>query len=69
MYGEILDPGIKSYRPRVALAVFSSPGLSAIGQWGWDFHTIRGGDAPGKLGFRPLVVDVVDVWNDWPFFW
>ena len=61
MYGGISDPGMRYYRPRVALAFFSSPSQSTIGRWGWGFHTVRGGFDPGEHRFRPRVVGVVDV--------
>ena len=38
-----------------------SPSQSAITQWGWGFHTLRGGIAPGDLRFRLRVVGVVYV--------
>ena len=67
-----------------------SPSQSAITQWGWGFHTLRGGIDPGSmipsqsaitlwgwgfhtlrgrirledLHFRPRVVGVEEVWND-----
>ena len=63
MYQDISDPGIGSYRPRVALALFSSPSQSAISRWGWGFHTVRGGFDPGDHRVRPRVVGVVDSWN------
>ena len=37
---------------------------SAITQWGWGFHTLRGGIDPGDLRFRPRVVGVVEIWKD-----
>ena len=37
------------------------PSRSAITQWGWGFHTLRGGIDPGDLRFRPRVVGVVEV--------
>ena len=40
-----------------------SPSQSAITQWGWGFHTLRGGIDPGDLRFRPRVVEVVDRWK------
>ena len=33
-------------------------------EWGWGFHTLRGGIDPGDLHFRPRVVGVVDVRMD-----
>ena len=38
-----------------------SPSQSAITQWGWGFHTVRGGIDPGDLRFRPLVFEVVEI--------
>ena len=64
MYGGISDPGMGSYRPQVALDLFSSPGQLAIGRWGWDFHTVRGGVDPEDHRFRLQVVGVLDVWRD-----
>ena len=49
------------YRPRVVLALFSSPSLSAIDRRGWGFHTVRGGVDPGDHRFRPQVFGFVDV--------
>ena len=40
------------------------PSQSAIGQWDWGFHTVRGGVDPGDHCFRPQVVGVVKVWKD-----
>ena len=40
------------------------PSQSAITQWGWGFHTLRGGIDPGNLRFRPRVVGDLDVWRD-----
>ena len=37
---------------------------SATSQWGWGFHTLRGGIDPGNLRFRPQVVEVVEIWKD-----
>ena len=37
---------------------------TAITQWGWAFHTLRGGIDPGDLRFRRGVVGVVDTWKD-----
>ena len=59
MYGGIYDPGMGPCRPRVTLALLSSPSQSAIGRRGWGFLTVRGGDHR----FRPWVVGVVDVWK------
>ena len=38
--------------------------LGFSSQWGWGFHTVRGGIDPGDHHFRPRVVGVVDVWRD-----
>ena len=64
VYGGIYDPGMGSYRPQVALDIFSSPSQSTIGRWGWGFHTVRGGFDPGDHRSRPQVVGAVDVWKD-----
>ena len=64
MYAGISDPGMGTCRPRVALALFSSPNQSAIGLRGWGFHTVRGGFDSGDHRFRPRVVGIVDVWRD-----
>ena len=64
MYEDISDPGIGSYRPWVALALFSSPSQSAISRWGWGFHTVRGGVDPADHRFRPRVVGFVEVYRD-----
>ena len=40
------------------------PSQSAIGQWDWGFHTVRGGFDPGDHCFRPRAVGVVKVWKD-----
>ena len=39
------------YPPRVVLALRTRPSQSAIGRWGWGFHTVRGGTDPGDLRF------------------
>ena len=41
-----------------------SPSQLAITQWGWSFHSLRGGIDPGYLRFRPRVVGDVDIWKD-----
>ena len=53
------DPGIVPYPPRGALALCTSRNQSAIGQWGWCFHTVRGSFDPGDHRFRPQVVGFV----------
>ena len=60
MYGGISDLGMRPCRPRMTLALFSSPSQSAIGRRGWGFHTVRCGFDPGDHRFRPPVVGVVD---------
>ena len=40
------------------------PSQSVITQWGWGFHTLRGGIDPENLRLRPRVVGVVEIWND-----
>ena len=37
---------------------------SAASQWGWGFHTVRGGIDPGDHRFRPRIVGVIEVWKD-----
>ena len=37
---------------------------SAITQWGWGFHTLRGGIDPGDLRYCLRVVGVADAWKD-----
>ena len=39
----------------------TSPSHSAISQWCWGFHTVRGGVDPGGHRFRPRFVGVVEV--------
>ena len=38
------------------------PGLrlheTATNEWGWGFHTVRGGIDPGDHRFRPLMLEV-----------
>ena len=41
-----------------------SPSQSAITQWGWGFHTLRGGIDQGDLRFRPRFAGVVETWKD-----
>ena len=53
MSRETSEPGMRPYRPRVALALLSSPNQSAIGRSGWGFHTVRGGFNPGGHFFAP----------------
>ena len=49
---------------RGALALCKIPSKSAIGQWDWGFHTVRGGFDPGDYRVRPQVVGVVTVPRD-----
>ena len=63
-YGSISNPGMETYPPRGALAKTYDPQPSAIGQWYWGFHTVRGGFDPGDHRFLSQVVGVVDVWKD-----
>ena len=42
-------------------AGLAQPGQSAISQWRWSFHTVRGGIDPGDNYFRPRGVGVVRV--------
>ena len=53
MYGNISNAEMGTYPPRGALALCTIPSQSAIGQWGWGFHTVRDGFDPGDLRFRP----------------
>ena len=46
-------PGMESYRPQVTLALCTTPSQSAISQWGWGFHNVRGGVDLGELIFVP----------------
>ena len=41
-----------------------SPGQSAISQWGWGFHSRRGGIDPGDLCFHQRVVGVEEILRD-----
>ena len=52
-YRRISNPGIETYPPRGALALCTIPSQSATVQWGWGFHTVRGGFDPGDHRFRP----------------
>ena len=36
---------------------------SAIAQWCWGFHTLRGGIDPGNLRFRPRVVGFLYIYG------
>ena len=44
-----------SYRPRVALDLFSSLTQSAIGRWVCGFHSVRGGSTRGITVFVPVL--------------
>ena len=58
MYGRISDPEMTTYPPQVALAL-RTPGWDlASSQWGWGFHTVRGGIDPGDHHFRPRFVEL-----------
>ena len=63
MCGRIYDPGMRPYPPRVR-RTSTNPSQSAIGQCGWDIHTVRGGIDPGDHHFRPRFVGIVEVWQD-----
>ena len=56
MYGNISSAGMRTYPPWGELAPCTIPSQSAIGQWDWDFHTVRGGFDPGDHHFCPNVV-------------
>ena len=67
--GNISSPGAAGQRrwPEGQLsprAGSKSPRQSAITQWGWSFHTVRGGIDSGDLLFRPRVVGGVKIWKD-----
>ena len=55
IYGNISDPGMRHYPPRVALALRTP---------GWGFHTVRSGVDPGELRLRPQVFGVLYVRKD-----
>ena len=61
MYGRISDPSVEPYAPRDLLALYKNISQSAIGWWGWGFHTVRGGIDPGKLPFHTRVVEFKDL--------
>ena len=52
---------MRTYPSRGAPALRTILSQSAIGQWGWGFHTVRGGFDPRDHRFRPRVVGVVEV--------
>ena len=41
-----------------------SPTQSEITQWGWGFHTARGGIDPWNLYFDLRFVEAVELWKD-----
>ena len=51
-------------RGELALRTYAIPSRSAIGQWGWDFHTVQGGFDAEDHRFRPWVVGVEVIWRD-----
>ena len=61
MYGGISHSGMGSYRPRVALVLFSDSRQSAIGRWGSGSHTVERGIDREELGFRPRKVGDVKI--------
>ena len=70
------NPGKKteSVRVSLALALFPSPSQSAIGRWGWVFHTVRGDIDLGFLGSRPrggagfsTPCVAISTWDIWVF--
>ena len=67
MYGRVSDAGMGTYPPRSALAVCTIPSQSAIGQWDWSFHIVRGGFDLGDHCFRPQVVGFVELWRELSF--
>ena len=58
MHGRMSEPAMGPYPPRDALALCTSPNLSAIGQRRWGFHTVRGGVDSGEYRFRSWGVEV-----------
>ena len=40
------------------------PIQSAITQWGWSLHTLRGGIDPRDLRFRARFVGAIEIWKD-----
>ena len=52
-----------SYPLLMALAPYTSPSQSSRTQWGWGFHTERGGIDPGGHRYRARVVGVVYMWG------
>ena len=43
---------------------FTNSSRSAISQWGWSSHTLRGRIDPGDHRIRPPSVGVLDAWKD-----
>ena len=58
MYGRISNPGMGTYPPQGVLALCTIPSQSAIGQWGWGFHTVRGGFDPEITVFVPALSEL-----------
>ena len=58
MYGILYGPGRERYPPRVRRNS-TNPSQSAISQWGWGFHTMRGGIDPGDHRFPSRLVGVL----------
>ena len=40
-----------------------NPSQSAISEWSWGFHTVRGDVDPEDHRFRPRFVELVDIWK------
>ena len=53
-------PLMDLYPPRTALW---SSNQSAISQRDWGFLTVRGVVDPRILGFLPMLVEVLEIWN------
>ena len=49
---------------RGALVLYTNTSQSAINTWGWGFRTVRGGFGLGDLRFRPQVIELVKLWNE-----
>ena len=60
---QFLIRGWEHIFPGVRCLLYTVPSQTAIGQWDWGFHTLRGGFDPGDHRFRPQVVGVVRVWK------
>ena len=64
MYGRISDQGLAPYPLRGALAFYTNTSQSAIGWWGWGYHTARGGVDSWELHFfSDPWVGVVEIWE------